>query len=117
MSDKATIPPKANMAKEHPKHVLMRAGRRRAVEGEKEPQAWARSPNAADNQKAPEKFKAVGKSAPPNAVLGTDWGQGDARHWLWDTEDGKQSYAYNGEQLLRAAAFCAAEFQVSRRFY
>ena len=46
----------------------------------------------------------------------TDWAHGNAGFWLRDIGGGEKAFWYTKEQLLWAAAFCAAGFQISRMF-
>ena len=64
------------------KHAPMRARLHPFAGRSKDPEASARSPRAEDNQNALEKLRAIRTSASPNTVLGTDWDQGNARHWV-----------------------------------
>ena len=79
MSDKGTMPRKAEMADGHPQHVLMRASQHQAVKENRELKASARPPKAEDNQTAQERLKANGNTAVSNAAIGTGRGRGHPR--------------------------------------
>ena len=71
---------------------------------------------AGDGHQAVEFLRAIANVAAPTAVHTTDWGHSGASFWLQNSGAGEKDLECSDEQLLRAAAFCAAEFQISRKF-
>ena len=117
VSDNAAITPELKTSDGNPKHVPKRASLHRAVRQDTELKALARSLKPADGQNALEELEAMSKSGSLALdPIGPDRDHGSARHWLRDTEAREEAVARKGEQLLRAAIFREAEFQVSRSF-
>ena len=104
------------MPEGHPRRVLLRASLHQATVQGAELQAPARSIEAGDGQQAIELLRAISDAAPPNPARVTDWAHGNAGFWLRDIGGGEKAFWYTKEQLLWAAASCAAGFQISRMF-
>ena len=100
----------------HPRHALLRASLHQASIQNAELQAPARSVEAEDGHQAFGFLRAFAGVASPDVARTTDRGRSNATHWLRNTEADEKPCQYANEQLLRAAALRAAQFQISRMF-
>ena len=64
-----------------------------------------------------ESLREIAKANKPEAQPDiATWGHSNAEFWLWATNVDEDSFKYDKEQLVTAAAIIGAELQVSRNF-
>ena len=76
--------------------------------------AWRRPPETAENQQAIAILESEAAAVPKKELIPPRRGRPNASYWLKHTEADSQAFSYASEELHIAAAFCAAELQVSR---
>ena len=99
----------------HPRPALLRASLHRATAQDAELQAFARAVKADGGHQGFELLRFIADVASPNVVHTTYCGRSNATHSLRNAEAGKKPFEYADEHPLRAAALCAAQFQISRK--
>ena len=63
-----------------------------------------------------ELLRSTAESASPGILHTADKDLSNARYWLRNSEAGEPAFVYSYERLPRAAAFCAAHYQIPRQF-
>ena len=82
-----------------------------------EPKRLVRSLKTEDSAQAFDIPQAISLDVPPpKAAMLRSWVHGDASSWLRASQPDEETFDYAEAQLLAAATFCAAEFEVSWSF-
>ena len=108
--------PRPKMTDGLPRHVLSRASLQQVPVRDAGHQAPARSVKSEGGHHALELPRAIAEVASPKVAHTTDLGHSNATHWLRNPEADEKAFEHTNAQLLWAATFCAAGFQISREF-
>ena len=97
-----------------PRFLFIRASLELAQSRDRELRRLAISTEPADSQQAIAILQSEASAAPAKEHIAPCWGHPNASHWLLHTSADSQAFIYSEDDLYIAAAFCAAELQVSR---
>ena len=94
--------------------IFIRASLENARIQDQELRRPAAPPDRAENNQAIAISESEAASAPTKELIPSCWGHQNTSYWLKHTEVDSQAFTHASEELRVAAAFCAADLQVSR---
>ena len=97
-----------------PRCVFFRVSLGNACVREQELSRAAASPGRAEDNQTIAISESEAAAAPTKELIPLCWGHQNASYWLKHTEVDSQAFTYTSKEPHIAAAFCAAELQVSR---